>query len=152
LNEYLTGPTKDEQNDALRSLGHASDPALVKRTLELPLSDKVKGQDIYLPIASLRSKATSIEALWDWMTNNWEDITKRLPAGLGMLSTVVQIGTSGFTKQEHVDKIEAFFKDKSTKGFDQSLAQSLDSIKAKAKWLERDGEDVKEWLKANKYL
>ena len=69
-----------------------------------------------------------------------------------MLSTVVQLCTLGFTKTEHVAMIEAFFKERSTKGFDQSLAQSLDSIKAKAKWLERDGEDVRQWLKANGYL
>ena len=69
--------------------------------------------------------------MWEWMTDNWSAIEKKLPAGLSMLSTVVTICSSGFTKMEHVDKVEAFFKDRSTKGFDQSLAQSLDGIRAR---------------------
>ena len=152
MKEFRTAPTNDEKNDCLRSFGHATAPELVQRTLSLPLSSEVKGQDIYLPLPALRGNAASIEALWEWMVANWDELVKRLPPGLSMLSTVVQLCTSGFTKMEHIEKIEAFFKDKQTKGFDQSLAQSLDSIKAKAKWLERDGEDVKTWLKNNGYL
>ncbi|KAF2663201.1 aminopeptidase [Microthyrium microscopicum] len=152
LNEFRTAPTSDERNDALRSLGHATDPELVQRTLALPLSDEVKGQDVYLPIAALRGSSASIEALWTWFTENWDAIVKRLPPGLSMLSTVVQLCTSGFTHADHVEKIEKFFASKSTKGFDQSLAQSLDSIRAKSKWTERDGDDVRKWLKSNGYL
>lgn len=152
LNEFRHGPTSDERNDALRSLGHAQDPALVKRTLTMPLSDQVKGQDIYLPLAALRSYPASVEAVWEWMKANWEELVARLPPGLSMLSTVVQLCTSGFTRQEHVEEIEKFFSTKSTKGFDQSLAQSLDSIRAKAKWTQRDGEDVRKWLQTNGYL
>jgi aminopeptidase 2 len=152
LNEFRTAPTSDERNDALRSLGNAKQPELVKRTLELPLSDEVKGQDIYLPLGSLRSRASSVDAVWDWMTTNWDEIVKRLPPGLGMLGTVVQMGTSGFTTMEHVAMIESFFQERSTKGFDQGLAQSLDSIKARAKWVERDAADVQQWLKANGYM
>lgn len=69
-----------------------------------------------------------------------------------MLGSVVQITTSGFTSLKAVEDIERFFSDKSTKGFDQGLAQSLDGIKAKAAWLDRDKEDVTEWLKTNGYL
>ena len=63
-----------------------------------------------------------------------------------MLGSVVQIVTSNFSSKNAVDEIEAFFKDKSTKGFDQGLAQSLDSVRAKASWIERDGGEVRSWL------
>lgn len=69
-----------------------------------------------------------------------------------MLANIVQITTSGFTSLEAVGDIERFFSDKSTKGFDQGLAQSIDGVKAKAAWLDRDKEDVTEWLKSNGYL
>lgn len=51
-----------------------------------------------------------------------------------------------------MSEIEAFFKEKSTKGFDKALAQSLDSISAKAKWVERDGAGVRGWLREHGYL
>ena len=63
-----------------------------------------------------------------------------------MLGTVVQLVTNSFASREAVDEIEGFFKGKSTKGFDQGLAQSLDAVRAKASWLERDAKDVRTWL------
>jgi len=118
----------------------------------MPLSDEVKGQDIYLPLSGLRTHSEGIKALWQWMTVNWEALEKKLPPGLTMLGSVVSICTSGFTKTEQIEQIKEFFGKKSTKGFDQSLAQSLDSIKAKSQWIERDSDDVKGWLQANGYL
>lgn len=69
-----------------------------------------------------------------------------------MLASVVSISTSSFTHREHIEDIKAFFANKSTKGFDMSLSQSIDAITAKSAWLERDSEDVKTWLKEHKYL
>jgi aminopeptidase 2 len=125
---------------------------LIKRTLSLPLSDEVKGQDIYLPLASLRTHAAGIDALWDWMKINWDELEKKLPPGLTMLGSVVSICTSSFTSEAQMKNIEDFFAKKSTKGFDQALAQSLDAIRAKASWIRRDREDVKIWLKEQGYL
>ncbi|KAG9981631.1 hypothetical protein KCU78_g21455, partial [Aureobasidium melanogenum] len=71
---------------------------------------------------------------------------------LSMLGSVVSLCTSSFTSEKQIQEIDAFFKERSTKGFDQSLAQSFDAIGAKEGWLKRDAEDVEAWLKANKYL
>ena len=48
--------------------------------------------------------------------------------------------------------IQDFFGKRKTQGFDQSLAQSLDSIRAKSRWLKRDSGDVEGWLKEKGYL
>ena len=63
-----------------------------------------------------------------------------------MLGSVVQIVTNGFSNLDDVEEIEQFFKDISTRGFNQGLAQSLESVKAKANWVARDGQDVRTWL------
>jgi aminopeptidase 2 len=69
-----------------------------------------------------------------------------------MLGSLVQIVTNGFASMSAVQEIEDFFKERSTKGFDQGLAQSLDGVTAKAKWVERDGQDVRAWLSQRGYL
>ena len=112
---------------------------------------EVKDQDIYMPAAGLRSHPEGIEALFQWMLDNWDELYKRLPPGLSMLGSMVTIMTSSFTKPEQLERVEKFFKEKDNKGYDQSLAQSMDAIRSKMAWVERDGEDVKEWLKANGY-
>ncbi|OCK76440.1 hypothetical protein K432DRAFT_306365 [Lepidopterella palustris CBS 459.81] len=152
LNEYRTASTSDERNTALRSIGRAKSPELIQRTLSLPLSDEVKGQDIYLPLASLRTHPAGITALWEWMKENWDDLEKKLPPGLTMLGSVVSICTSSFTRESQMKDIEDFFGGRSTKGFEMALAQSLDAIRAKSSWIERDREDVREWLKTKGYL
>lgn len=101
-----------------------------------------------MPISALRTHPAGIEALYGWMTENWDELARRLPAGLSMLGTIVSICTSSFSSQKDIDRIQKFFGERSTKGFDQALAQSLDAIRAKSAWLERDRKDIADWVKA----
>ena len=134
------------------ALSRAKDLNLLKRTLTLPLGGEVKSQDIYKPISGIRAVPGGAALLFEWMCDNWAELEKRLPAGLGMLSSVVRMCTIGFASEEWVQKISAFFAQKSTKGFEMALEQSLDSVRTKASWVRRDTEDVKAWLKENGYL
>lgn len=151
LNTYRTAKTSDERNTALRSLGRCKDPALMQQTLGLALSDEVRAQDIYMPLGGLRTHRAGIETLWEWVTKNWDTLVKRLPPGLSMLGSVVQLCTASFTRRDQMEMVQDFFAKRSTKGFDQGLAQSLDSIRAKTNWLERDTKDVAGWLEQNGY-
>lgn len=122
---------------------------MIKRTLALALGDEIKEQDIHMPLSALRTHAEGIEALFVWLSDNWEQLNKKLPPALITLGSVVSICTSSFTRPEQKKRVEEFFKSRSTKGFAMGLAQSLDSIEAKANWLSRDKDDVAEWLKEN---
>lgn len=146
LDTYLKSTNSDERNTALRTLGRSRDPELIKKTLTLPFSGDVKEQDIYMPVSGLRTHPEGIEALFGWMTENWDELSRRLPAGLSMLGTMVAICTSSFSRSSDIERIQKFFAERSTKGFDQSLAQSLDAVRAKAAWLDRDRKDVADWV------
>jgi aminopeptidase 2 len=152
FNEYKTAKQGDERNTALRSLGRAQQPELIERNVKLAFGfDEVRTQDVYLPMVELRNNPAGIEALWAGLKANWELISEKLPPGLSMLGTVVQICTASFTHEDQAKEVEKFFEGKSTKGFDQGLAQSLDTIRASSKWVSRDKEDVKQWLKKEGY-
>lgn len=84
------------------------------------------------------------------MTTNWDEIFRRFPAGLTILGNVVSICTRSFTRADQLQRVQEFFEKQSTKGFDQALAQSSDSVKAKNAWLDRDLSDVEAWVKAYK--
>lgn len=66
LNFYRKSTSSDERNTALRSLGRAKQPELIKRTLDLLFSGEIKDQDIYMPTSGLRSHPEGIEALFTW--------------------------------------------------------------------------------------
>jgi aminopeptidase 2 len=146
VDTYRSSNNSDERNTALRVLGRARDPELIKETLSLALNGEVREQDIYMPLGGLRSHPEGIEALYNWMTENWDELVRRLPPELSMLDSVVSICTSGFSSQDGLQRIQEFFARKSTKGFDQVLAQSCDAVKAKVAWLDRDRKDVQDWV------
>ncbi|KAL1976637.1 hypothetical protein VTN31DRAFT_2919 [Thermomyces dupontii] len=153
LDRYHHAPTSDEKNTALRALGASEDPALIRRTLELAGNPaEVRDQDIYLPLSGLRTHRRGVEERWRWLTSNWDEIVRRLPPSLTMLSTVVQLTASAFCTEAQLRTVEAFFADKDTKGYDRAVQQSLDAIRAKAHWVRRDAADVEAWLKTNGFL
>ena len=115
LDRFFNAPTSDEKTTALRCLGAAEDPALVKRTLDLASGDQIKSQDIYMPLGGLRNHPTGIDARWNWVKSNWDAIYKRFPPALGMLGTVVQLCTASFCTEEQLKDVQTFFQDKDTK-------------------------------------
>ncbi|KAJ5650833.1 uncharacterized protein N7484_004556 [Penicillium longicatenatum] len=152
LDRFRNAPTSDEKTTALRCLGASEDPALIQRTLDLAMGDEVKNQDIYMPLGGLRGSTAGIQARWTWLQKNWDTVYQRLPPSLGMLGTVVQMTTSAFATEAQLKDVQAFFDSKDTKGYDRAVEQSLDAIRAKVNWIQRDGEDVESWLSKNQYL
>ncbi|GME73112.1 unnamed protein product [Ambrosiozyma monospora] len=152
LSIYKKPQSIDEKIAALRALGRFEDPKILAKVLALLLDGSVRSQDIYIPMQGMRAHKVGVETLYNWMKDNWDTIYKLLPPGLSMLGSVVQICTSGFTTMEKYHEIEAFFKTKNTKGFDQGLAQSLERIQSSANWVSRDSKEVEAWLKEHKYL
>lgn len=152
FNIYNNPQSIDEKIAVLRSLGRFEDPIILNKVLSLLLDGTIRSQDCYIPMQGMRTTKVGIETLFTWMKSNWDEIYKLLPPGLSMLGSVVQICTSGFTSIKKIHEIEEFFKDRNTKGFDKGLAQSLETIKSKAGWIERDSKDVEKWLDDHGYL
>ncbi|KAM5450106.1 Aminopeptidase 2 mitochondrial [Microsporum audouinii] len=151
FDRYKNAPTSAEKNTALRCLGSCEDPAMVQKTLALTLSEEVRIQDIYMPMSGLRSHSAGILARWKWLQENWVPLTQRLPPAFSMLGSVIQIACASLCTEEQLKEVEQFFGDKDHKGYDRSLEQSLDAIRAKTGWLSRDREDVETWLKSTGY-
>ena len=110
------------------------------------LSGKVRDQDIYLAVASLRGSKDGIASLWKWLQEEWVAIYTKFPATSSMIGSIVRSCTSGMTTHEQLDSVNAFFADKNKGGYDRALAQSVDNIKAKIEWVNRDDGDLRAWL------
>lgn len=149
---YKNPQSMDEKIAALRALGRFENEEILNKVLKHLLDGTVRSQDIYIPMQGMRAHKLGIETLFKWMKENWDNIYKLLPPGLSMLGSVVQVCTSGFTTIKQYEEVEEFFKTKNTKGFDQGLAQALETIKSKSNWVSRDAKDVKSWLSEHGYL
>lgn len=65
---------------------------------------------------------------------------------------IVSVSFSKLTSFADAKDAEQFFRDKDTSPYRQWLDQGLEAVRASAKWLERDEDDVKEWLRSGGYL
>ncbi|EEY19757.1 aminopeptidase [Verticillium alfalfae VaMs.102] len=142
--------SSDERNSALRTLGQSR--KMVQQTLDLLLSGKIRDQDVYLPIGGLRASREGIEGLFEWMQKNWDAISAKFPASSPMIGNVVAYCVGGLSTQAQLDQVTAFFENKGTAGFDRSLAQATDSIKAKMSWKARDTDDGSATAEVDLYM
>ncbi|KAM3442840.1 hypothetical protein NHJ13734_002164 [Beauveria thailandica] len=149
---YRTSTLTTERNTILRCMGRAEDPELIQRSLGMVFGPDIRNQDCTSALGGYRAYPHGIEALFEYLTKNWDLIIKSVGDNASLLGGVVAITTGGATKPEQLAKIEAFFADKNTSAFDQTLNQVKDSIRAKIAWLDRDRDDVAAWVKENGYL
>lgn len=136
----------------MRSIGRATQPELIQRTLAASLSDDVKSQDVFNILGGLRAHRAGVEALFDFVVEKWDVFFEKFPPTLSLLGNVVALSTVGFSKKEQLDKINAFYDTKDQTGYVANLNQAKDTVQSKVSWVERDQKDVADWLKSNGYL
>lgn len=152
LELYRTSTLSSERNTILRCLGRAEDPEIMKRSLGMIFGPDIKNQDCTSAFGGFRAYPKGIEAILDYVTANWDLVIKNVGDNASLLGGVVAITTSGASKPEQLARIEAFFADKNTSAFDQTLNQVKDTVRARIAYLDRDREDVAAWVKDNGYL
>lgn len=149
---YLQPQSEEEKLTALESLGSVRDVKVIRKSLQFALGKDVKSQDMFLILTGLQHHANGVVEMWSWAKTNWDLIVRTLPSVLTSLSHVVMLVTCGLTTPGQIQDVVDFFKTKSTKGFDQALGQSYDTMNAKRKWVQRHSGDVQEFLSQQRYL
>ena len=149
---YKNSDNSDERLIALRSLGKFPEAELMQRTLGYVLDGTVLNQDIYTPLIEMRSTKAGVLALWEWVEKNIDVVIERLHPSSPLLGHLLTVTVSGFTTYQDISKVKAFFDKRDTKGYNNSLAQAIDTIEAKAQWVQRDAEEVEQFLKDSKFL
>ena len=151
LKIYRTTASADGKETALSSLGDVSHPELIEKAIAFLLSGEIPSQDVHTLGASLAANSTARNQLWKAIVANWDTIYERYSANMTVLNRFLQVTLSRYSSHDKHSEISAYFKDKNTDGFNRGLAQSLDTIDASAKWVERDHAIVKEYLTERGY-
>lgn len=144
--------TVDSAEIALTALGSVTEPELIKRSVSYLLSEKVPSQNSHFIGGALGENPKARWVALDFVQNNWDAIYKRFSSNIIVLDRLIRVMASHFSSDKAYNQITDFFKDKNVHGFDRSLGQALDTIKANTQWVERDAGEVKQWLAENNYL
>ncbi|KAG9085108.1 Aminopeptidase 2 mitochondrial [Ceratobasidium sp. UAMH 11750] len=137
-------PTPSAKIAAMLAMTQAQEKSLTEKTLGYMLTD-VKDQDMMYYFAGLSSNRASRRRIAEFLQENYEKLFKRFEGNFS-LSYLVKYGFDSFSSEADAQDVENFFKSKDTSKFNLALAQTLDSIRASAKWLNRSKDDVTQWL------
>jgi len=146
LKIYRDSELHEEKLRALRALGFTPHADLIERTLKLALSSEVRSQDVFYVISSTASSVSGRQATWNYLRANWAEFEKLFGEGGFLLPRIISMTVSDFTSDEKADEVEAFFKEHPLESAARTIKQSLETIRAQAKWLNRDKEGVAKWL------
>ncbi|EJU01768.1 Metalloprotease [Dacryopinax primogenitus] len=145
---YRRPKTPSEKTAALFGMCAPEDPALLRKTLDLILTDEVKTQDYAAFFSGLSNNPEGIRLLWAYFQENYDTLVQRLD-GSHSFNLLVQASFSSFAREEDARAVERFFEGKETEQYKLILAQGLEEVRSRAQWLARSREEVDQWLKVN---
>ncbi len=144
---FKNSTLQEEKVRVLRSLTRFRDKAIVADILKFALSDGVRSQDRYVLLGGFGSNAAAREQAWEFLKHEWKTVTSFFSGGnLGMMTRIVEGATQGFRAESHAKDVESFFKTHPVKGAQRAVNQSLEVIRANARWTARDRADLTGWL------
>lgn len=149
-NEYRTTTAVDGKELCLTAMGRVQSTELATEFLDFQF-EEVAVQDMHTGAISLSQNTKVRKAFWDYIKNNWSKVHGKLSVNSVVLDRYLKQTLSKFSDKAVGQEIDAFFKNKDTKGFDKGLAQVQDTINANAAYKQRDEKLILEWLQANGY-
>ncbi|KAL1756342.1 hypothetical protein FB107DRAFT_211566 [Schizophyllum commune] len=120
------------------------DPVLLEETKHYVLNEARDG-DMPPFFRGLQGNPTARRLLVSLLKDNFDTIYKRFE-GTFSLGRIIQAPIESLSTKKDYEETKAFFADKDTSKYDMSLAQALDSVKARYTYIGRSTDDLKHWL------
>ena len=144
---FRSAPMHAEKLQALSAMGASKDPSLKLKTLEfVVLGDEVRSQDIVYGPSSVNNSLEGTEIAWNFLKENWETYKTKLAGSGYLLARCIQYSSSGFLSEERAVEVENYFKEHPTPQAERAIQQTLESIRSKSAWLNRDKDDVNQYF------
>lgn len=113
----------------LAALGSSTEPALAARARDLALDQRLRTNEVFVPLQGQGSDVRTRDALWTWMGTNYDALLARLPETWG--DAAIAGGSSGFCSEEKAAEVESFFQSRPKKSdaLGRALAQAVEEIR-----------------------
>lgn len=131
LNIYQNNNDSSLVDPLLSAFGSVRDPALIRLSMELVLSDKIKDQDLWIYIRYLSNNEYTCNLLWDLVSTKWNYFMKKYPPGSSSIIYFVKVIASGFITKEQLEKYERLFENNMVEGIGMAVKQTIEKIENK---------------------
>lgn len=141
---YRNDELHEEKNRALYSIGCAKDAQRLEKAIEFATSWEVKSQDMVFTVSSLGAHNPPVA--WN-MFKEHEELFRKKYGSTSLMARVVKSATVNLVTEEAAADLEGFFKEHNFPEADRTVKQSLEKIRHSVAWLNRDGDNVRKFLK-----
>jgi len=146
LHIFRTAEMSEEKVRALRALGHSRNTDLIRKTLDLSLTDEVRAQDMFYAAGNCAANSAGRELTWKYLQERWTDFERRLGESQFLFGRIISYATKDFTDPEKAKEVEKFFSEHKVASAERTVKQSIESILANSKWLQHNRNDVAKFL------
>ena len=141
---YETTTSVEDKVKLLASLFKFKDEELLKKTLELSLSDKVRIQDLRTVFSVVASNPAFRGIFLSWVKKNWhrlKELKKTHFVFMGLLEAMITL----YIGKEKEKELKEFFR-KNEVGYKKTLANSFEVMGINTKFFEKNKERVKHYF------
>jgi aminopeptidase N len=111
----------------LYGLASFSDPALIRRTMDLAIGPDVRSQDTKLLVRAMLLADRSRALAWDLLRQRWDEVQKKTGEFVG--NTVI-VGALAFCDAASLEQVKGFFALHNVPDAERTLQQSIERIDA----------------------
>jgi aminopeptidase N len=124
-------------------LANFRDPQLVRRWLQMAVSDETRNQDAAGRIADMLARYQVHEIVWPWVKEHWPEVEKKttMSNGGGIVAA-----TRTFCDAESRDDVQRFFNEHKVPSAERALRVVVESVNACINYREHQQKNLTSWL------
>ena len=142
---YVRSKDADTAGLYLYSLADFRDPELLRKTIALIDSGRVREQEYPRLFSALLNNPASRDAAWSYLKAHWDRLAQQVTS-FGGAGAVVALGN--FCSAESRADVAGFFSTRRAPGAERALRQSLESIDNCIEFRQLQQENIAVWLKS----
>ncbi|RWS22799.1 puromycin-sensitive aminopeptidase-like isoform X2, partial [Leptotrombidium deliense] len=131
-------------------LGFTSDEKILDKVLKFSITNDVDVSDTITIMNSLTFSSVGHEKGWKFFKHNFKWFKQHYEGGIEA-SRFFKAFLASFSTFQKVEEIDSFFKKNEFSGIESSLKNSLEIVRIRAAWSQRDANKVCNYLKDMKY-
>jgi aminopeptidase N len=128
------------------ALPYFRQPALVRRTLELSLSQEIRSQDAATLVGGLMEVPWGENAAWAFVEGRWDALTAKLETFQGIPRMIRSMST--FCSAERAADMKRFFMQHPVPSSERTIQQQIERVESCAALRSRQGHKLGAWIAA----
>jgi aminopeptidase N len=145
LERFTAAVDPQERRRYFNGLASFTDPALVRRTLDLILGPQVRAQDVMLYVAAMLGNPTSRDLAWRLVRERWDELQKKTGEAIG--TYVVVAALAQFCGTDEADSIQSFFEAHPVPDAARTLSQTVERVRACGAQAAKQRPALARWLR-----